>query len=296
MRERIYEVFQEFFDHIIQGLPSFMVGTFFLLLFLGLGLLLRFVFRKRVAAKADDPLLANFIGRLALILMLIFGGIIFLNQLGLSGAAGGLLAGAGVTAVVLGFAFQDIGENFLSGFFLAFGRPFGVGDIIEIEGFMGKVNSLNLRNTHIRTFDGRDIFIPNSLLIKNPLVNYTRDGLMRHDFVIGLDYGSDVMEATRIIMETLRGIDTIVKSDGLMPFVTIDEFSTSTINLRVHFWINTYDILNSGTVLKSEVMREILNALIRNKFNLPADIVELKIYQEGQPIPVSVRDLDAKTG
>ncbi|MGB3618708.1 MAG: mechanosensitive ion channel family protein [Catalinimonas sp.] len=294
LRARIDESFEAFFDNAIRHLPDVMVGLVFMLLFVGLGALFRWVFRRRVAARAEDPLLANFIGQIIFIAFTLIGAVTFLNQVNLTGAAGGLLAGAGVTAIVLGFAFRDIGENFLSGFFLAFGRPFGVGDIIEVEGHVGKVKALSLRNTRIRSFDGRDIFLPNSYLIKNPLINYTKDGLMRHDFVVGIDYGDDIAAATRLVLEELGSIDNIEHRESLQPLVVVDTFSTSTVNLRVHFWINTYDILISALKLKSEVMRRVFLALTHAGFTMPADIVELKIYQEGSPIPVAVRDLTTK--
>lgn len=226
-------------------------------------------------------------------LFLIIGIVIFFNQIGLGSAAGGLLAGAGVSALILGFAFKDIGENFIAGFFLAFSRPFSIGDIIEVNGLMGNVKAMSFRNSHIRTFDGRDIFIPNSMMIKNPLINYTKDGLMRHDFVVGIDYGDDVAEASKVIMETMKVTKNIVQDkDQLEPFVIIDQFGTSTINLRIFFWINTYDFLGSTTVLKSTVMQSVVRQLLKEGFTLPADIVELKIYQEGQPIPLSIKNDD----
>ncbi len=289
LQSRVREAFEGFRDDIIRHLPNVTVGLLFLLLFLTIGLLGQWVLRRRVAVRAQDPLLANFVGRTVFVVFLLFGVISFLNLAGLAGAASGLLAGAGVTAIVLGFAFRDIGENFLSGFFLAFGRPFGIGDIIEVAGHMGKVESLTLRNTRIRTFNGRDIFLPNAYLIKNPLINYTRDGLMRHDFVLGIDYGDNITEAISEIMRVLEARPDIEHRPNLHPFVIIEDFGTSTVNLRIHFWINTYDILGSATTLKSEVMRGVFNALVAAKFNMPADIIELKIYQEGQPIPVSVR-------
>ena len=80
-----------------------------------------------------------------------------------------MLAGAGISAFIIGFALKDIGENFLAGIILAFKRPFRVGDIVDINGLKGKVLTLNLRDTQIKTGDGKDVFIPNAVIIKNPL-------------------------------------------------------------------------------------------------------------------------------
>lgn len=292
MKEKIFQSFERYYAGIVEKAPEITVGLVALLFFFFLGILIRKLIVSRLKLKVKDTLLLNFIGRVIFVIFLIIGIVIFLNQIGLGGAAGGLLAGAGVSALILGFAFKDIGENFIAGFFLAFSRPFKIGDIIEVNGLMGNVKAMSFRNSHIRTFDGRDIFIPNSMMIKNPLINYTKDGLMRHEFIVGIDYGDDMAEATKEIMETLSTLKNIAHEGELAPFVVIDQFGTSTINLKIFFWINTYDFLGSITILKSTVMQTVVNHLLKKGFTLPADIVELKIYQEGQPIPLAIKKLE----
>lgn len=280
--------FEEFRDSVIDKSPEIALGVIMLIGFTLLGIFLRSLTKKRLARRIEDRLLVNFIGRMVFLVFLICGIMIFLNQVGLGKTASGLLAGAGVSAIILGFAFKDIGENFLAGFFLAFSRPFGTGDYIEVEGLTGIVKALNFRNTHIRTFEGKDIFIPNAMLIKNPLINYTRDGLLRHDFVIGIDYGNDILEARRLILKSLQADQRIEKGGDLEPFMLLEEFGTSTVNIRMFYWINSYNFTGHIARLKTEIMNNVLLNLTQNGFSLPADIIELKIYQEGSPIPVQL--------
>lgn len=290
MLERIQSEFAEWWESILEISPSIIFGTALLVLFIIIGKFAQNVFIKRFGARTDDKLLTNFLGRILFWVFVIIGITIFLNKIGLGGAVSGLLAGAGVTAIVLGFAFKDIGENLLAGIMLAFNRPFNIGNVIEIDGFVGTVKNLQLRSTHLRTFNGRDIYIPNSSLIKNPLINYTQDGLLRHDFIVGLDYGESIKAVMEVINHTLNNVKEIVHAEGLTPFVTISEFATSTINLKIHFWIKFKIFLGSTTVLKSEVMRQVIAALIQKDFGMPADILELKIYQEGRPIPIAIKN------
>jgi small-conductance mechanosensitive channel len=238
----------------------------------------------------DDMLLVNFIGRIIIISFFILGLIFFLNSIGLDTAAGSLMAGAGVSAIVLGFAFKDIGENFLAGFFLAFSRPFRIGDLIEVEGVKGTVKEMNLRTTHIRTFDGQDIFLPNAMLVKNPLSNFTRDGLLRHKYILGIDYGDNVGKAMQVVLEQLESSKEIEQSLELKPFVMIESFGTSTINLGIYYWINSVKQSRHVIDIKNDTMAKGLEALTSSGFSLPADIIELKIYQEGQPIPLRMTD------
>lgn len=293
MRETIINSFERYWNNILDRAPEITVGLILLLVFIFAGILARRILVNRLTRHEKDLLLVNYSGRVVFLSFLIIGIIIFLNQLGLGRAAGGLLAGAGVSALILGFAFKDIGENFIAGFFLAFSRPFLTGDIIQVNEFTGKVKAMSFRNTHIKSMDGRDVFIPNALLIKNPLTNFTKDGYMRHEFVIGMDYGVDITEATKVILETIKSLKNIVNNENFPPFVTIDKFGSSTINLKIFFWINTYDFLGSITILKSSVMKEVVTTLMKAGFNMPADILELKIYQEDKPIPLNIKNLDS---
>ncbi len=285
---KIEQAFSDFWDSILARSPEIIVGVVMLLLFIFIGIAARKLIRARLGRRISDPLLVNFIARITFLLIALLGIILFLGQVGLSEAASGVLAGAGVGALILGFAFKDIGENFIAGFLLAISRPFSIGDIILIDSFTGTVKAMNFRNTHIRTFDGRDIFIPNAIMVKNPLTNFTRDGLMRHDFLVGIDYEEDVTEAIHAILDEMESLPDIVKSKELKPFVIVNTFGVSTIDLKIHFWINTKDFLGSTTVLKSQVMESVFKRLKKDGYTLPANIVELKIYQEGQPIPLKI--------
>ncbi len=289
MNDKVINSFEAYWQNVMNSLPQITVGTTLLIIFILLAIFIRKMVVRRLKKKMADLLLLNFIGRVVFLFFVIVGVIVFLNQVGLGKAASGLLAGAGVSALILGFAFKDIGENFLAGFFLAFGRPFSIGDIIEVDGLTGTVKAMSFRNSHIRTFDGRDIFIPNAIMIKNPLTNYTRDGLMRHDFELGIDYGENVANASEIIMSTLKKLDNIVQEgQDITPFVIINSFGASTINLKVFFWINTYDFLGSVTVLKSTVMQTVINKLLQSNVSMPADIIEFKLYDHEKSIPIDV--------
>jgi small conductance mechanosensitive channel len=125
----------------------------------------------------------------------IIGLILALQILGLTAVATSLLATGGLLAVILGFAFREVGENLLAGLFLGLSRSFEVGDLIESSGYTGNVRDIELRHVHLRSADGRDIFIPSAQIFRNVLVNLTRDGLRRGEFVVGIDYGDSPEEA-----------------------------------------------------------------------------------------------------
>ena len=170
------------------------------------------------------PTHRNFFKGLTRWVIAFVGLILSLNVLGLKGIATSLVAGGGITAVVLGFAFREIGENMLAGFFLAFSRPFEIGDLIQSGEFQGTVKSIELRSTHIRSDDGRDIFIPSSEIFNKPVTNFTMDGLRRLSFTVGIDYGDDSEKARGLLIETIQGVEQVLTDpkpgaffSGLLP-------------------------------------------------------------------------------
>ena len=209
----------------------------------------------------------------------IIGLVLFLEIVGLGDIAAHLLAGAGILTFVIGFAFKDIGENFLSGIILAFKSPFGINDLIESVNVSGYVTEFNLRQTVIKTTDGKDVFIPNSQILKNPLINYTVDGYLRYDFVVGLDYENDPDKAIELIEQCLKTIPEIVRDKK--PLVIIEELAASTINIRIYYWINTFSSKSKSyhNKIRSKVISIVLKELGKQAYYLPSDIIELKNYK-----------------
>lgn len=284
--EEIQAKLLSYWEILIESIPkitlSIIITTTFILIAIGVTK----IFRKKMMQKAGNKLVVDYIVRLVKFLLILAGIILGLNTLGLTGIAGGLLAGAGVGAVVLGFAFKEIGENFLAGVILVFDRPFHLGDTVTVKGNMGKITALNFRTTQMKTFDGRDVYIPNILVITNEVYNHTQDGFLRLEFLIGIDYDDDIKEAIRGITEIVNSNPEVLKSEKTL--VLIDEFAASTVNLKVMFWVNTIDYKISALETKTEIMRTVKDYLLKNKFGLPANIQEIKMYKP-EPIPIIIK-------
>ncbi|MBN3581532.1 mechanosensitive ion channel family protein [Algoriphagus aestuarii] len=235
--------------------------------------------RVRLIKRMDDDLLANFLAGIFSSLVILAGLLVVFRIIGLTGVVSGLLAGAGISAFIIGFALKDIGENFLAGIILAFKRPFRVGDIVNINGMSGQVLTLNLRDTQIKTGDGKDVFIPNGVILKNPLINFTIDGFLRYDFTIGLDYGSDYQAAIDLIKKEIQIVPGVLNGNKA-PEVWVVDLGESTLNIQVTFWVNTFERTISDAVVKSSAILQVLTALEKAGFNMPARIIELKNHQD----------------
>ena len=269
------------FEKTIAFLPKIGLGIIVLSLFVLLSWLIKSIITKRIKPKTKNPLLAVFLGKLVAFAITITGFVFFLNVIGLGGIAKHIMAGAGITTFIIGFAFKDIGENFLSGILMAFKSPFKIGDLIETNGTIGYVNELNTRDSVIKTLDGIDVYIPNSQLIKAPLFNYTIDGYLRYEIAIGLDYSSDIKKIKELIISALLNIPEVLQGDK-KPVVVIDELAVSTVNVKVLYWIDTFKSKSRAFHLqvKTKVMEKLLEEFNANNIYLPADIIEVKNYKE----------------
>jgi len=279
-------VLEKYLEDFWLFLPKIVFAIIVLLIAIFIGRRIKRIVQKRMSKRMDDPLLAKFIAKVFQWGIILVGLALAMHFVGLGGIARGLLTGAGITGVVLGFAFRDIGENFLAGVLLAFNRPFDIGDTVESDTIKGVVKTLDLRNTHIRSFDGKDIYIPNAMILKNPLLNYTRDGLLRFDFVVGIDQEDDADKARTLILDKINELDGLLKDPA--PVVAVEELAKSTVNLRVYYWVNLFEFKGSALDLKTTAITQTKEILMNEGFTLPADIQELKIYKQENPIPLTV--------
>ncbi len=244
------------------------------------------IINRQINRKSKDPLMSGFLAKAIKLVLIICTLLLGLHTMGLSGIAGAILATAGASAVVIGFAFKDIAENFLAGIILAFNRPFNVNDTVKIEDVFGKVKSMEFRYTKIATFDGRHVYIPNGDVLKKPVFNYTEDGFYRTDFIVGIAYENDVEKAKQIIENCFDDDDLIVKDEMHVNFVVEDELAASTVNLKVFFWVTTEDFRRGTLQTRGRLIQNIKTKLENAGFNLPADITELKFYEASKPFAV----------
>jgi len=158
-----------------------------------------------------------------------------LSVVGLGTVVATLLAGAGIAGLALGFAFQDVAANFISGVLLAVRRPFREGEIVESNGHEGTVEEVNLRATHLRTFQGQIVVIPNKQVLQAPLVNFSRTGSRRIDLACGVAYGDDLEKAKELALETIEAIE--FRDEEKAVDLYYKGFGGSSIDFVVRFWV-----------------------------------------------------------
>ena len=183
-----------------------------------------------------------------------------------------LLAGFGFFSIALGFAFQDILENTLSGMLLLFRQPFQGGDQIEVNGIEGTVQAITIRETRLRTFDGQLMVVPNADVYKNAIRVATASDVRRDAFVVGVSYDADLEEVRRVIVTALTSTEGVVQDPA--PDALVRRLGVSTVDLDAQFWADPHqrDLLHT----RSRAIIAVKAALDEAGIEMPSDIVALQ--------------------
>ncbi|MEO6916822.1 MAG: mechanosensitive ion channel family protein [Chitinophagaceae bacterium] len=284
--DRIINQFYAYYIALLKAIPR--VGLALILFIVGFFIAnwLANLIGGKLRSRSHDPLMSGFLMKAIKLVLFVVIFLLSLNVAGLDKIAGAIVATAGASALVIGFAFKDIAENFLAGIILAFNRPFQVNDTVQIENVFGKVKTMEFRYTKIATFDGRNVYIPNSDVLTKPVFNFTEDGFFRMDFIVGIAYENDIEKAKEIIYDCFSDEGEIINDDKHVSFVIEDELAASTVNLKVFFWVTTDDFRKGSLVTRGKLMQKVKTKLEQQGFNLPADIRELKFYDASKPFEI----------
>jgi small conductance mechanosensitive channel len=212
-----------------------------------------------------SPLLLNASAKLLSIPVFLVGLYLVLTISGLTGLALTLLGGTGIFGLAMGLGLRAIFENYAASIFLSIKKPFRPSDWVKIGEFEGVVQQINSRSTLIMEFTGNHVLIPNTLVYKSIIINKSANPKMRCDFVVGIDYNDSIESAQAIILDFLAQTPVVLGDPE--PWVLVDELASSTVNLRVYFWLNVREI--SVFKVSSYILLEVKKRLLANGFHFP---------------------------
>jgi len=237
--------------------------------------LMRWILRPRISS----PLMLTVVSRAFAVPVFVLGLYLVLQISGLTNLALTVLGGTGIAGIIIGFAFRDIAENFLASLLLSIRNPFRSGDLVRIGESEGIVTNLNTRSTVLLTQDGNHVQIPNAMVFKSVIVNYSSNPSRRSDFIVGIGYDDRTSQAQEIIQGVLNAHPAVRKDPA--PFVVVNELAASTVNLGVYFWFDSET--HSPVKLRSALMRQTKQALIDGGISMPDEAREV-IFPQGLPI------------
>lgn len=223
------------FDVVISHIPNFIVAVIIAIIFSFIARLAGKGMKKVLRRSLDSTQIADLMASIFKVIALSVGVFIALDFMGLKSTVTSLLAGAGIVGLAIGFAFQDMTENLIAGIAMGIRKPFKAGDVIETDNVFGSVHSINLRNTLIESFYGQLILVPNKILFRNVLRNYSTLGVRRIEVPVGISYADDIEKASEVIVEKINQFDFVIRKNETAVYA--EGFGDSSINLLVWFWI-----------------------------------------------------------
>ncbi|WGQ10456.1 mechanosensitive ion channel [Pedobacter gandavensis] len=187
----------------------------------------------------------------------------------------------GALGVGIGFGLQTLVNNLVSGLIIAFEKPVNVGDIVDIAGQGGRMKSIGFRSSVISNWEGADVVVPNGDLLNSHLINWSLGGNRKRVAInIGIAYDSDLEKSRQLLMDILNAEQRISKNPG--PVVQFEQFSDSSIDLRIYFWTKH---IGEALSTKSDLIVAIAAAFKEKGILIPFPQQE-----------IFIRNLDKNTG
>ena len=223
---------------LLAALPLLLVSIALVCLAWWLGKWLGRRLGARIAQRnwqSENPFFASLVQQLVQWLVLLGGLLVALDLLGATALVGAVMGSAGVIGLALGFAFKDIAENYVAGVLLSIRRPFAPGELLRIDGsHEGRVAALTSRATVLVTHDGNRLTLPNALVFKSVVLNFSSNPRRRLEFTVPIDVDESIRCAQELALDAIRGIDGVL--DNPAPSWTVDAYDAGGITLRFFAW------------------------------------------------------------
>lgn len=232
-----------------------------------------FVFTKRMENSKTDATLVPFLSSILNISLKI---LLFITVIGVLGVPTTSFAAIlAATGIAVGMALSGTLQNFAGGVVLLILKPFKIEDVIEAQGYIGKVNRISLFVTVLKTFDNKTILIPNGSLANGNIVNYTEEEKRRVDWKFGIAYGDDIKKAKEIIHKCISMDDRIL-NDPAVPLVEVSGLGDSSVDFAVRVWVKTEDYW----LVFFKMNENIYNEFNANGINIPFPQMDVHLHNK----------------
>lgn len=168
----------------------------------------------------------------------------------------------GAAGLAVGLALQGTLANFAGGVLILLFKPYVVGDLVDMQGFLGNVQEIDIFVTKLITPENKLVIIPNGAIANGSLTNFSARGELRVDMVVGVSYNSDLKKSKEVLMKVLTDHPKVLKNPA--PLVAVNELADSSVNfvVRPHamvedYWDVRFDILEQSKIALDEAGIEI---------------------------------------
>ncbi|WP_197675038.1 mechanosensitive ion channel domain-containing protein [Halopseudomonas salegens] len=219
-----------------------------------------------------NPFVAELAAQAVRIVAILVGLVVTLNLLGATALMATILGGAGVVGLAIGFAVRDTMENYISSIMLSLRQPFRANDHVVINEFEGKVVRLTSRATVLMTLDGNQLRIPNAMVFKGVILNYTRNPQRRFKFELGVASADNAVRAMSVGVDAMQSLPFVLKEPRARAIIASVGDSNTVLNFTG--WINQHETDFGGA--RSLAIQTVTNTLDEQGFSMPEPIYRLR--------------------
>lgn len=235
--EKLADKVFAWFELLVLQLPNLLIACIIGFMAFYLSKYIRKTVTKGVQRFTNNQTILNLISNLTAVLVGTLAIFTILSVLNLGETINKLLATAGVLGLAVGLTLQDPMNNLFSCVFMSVRDLYNIGDLVETNGYFGKIIDLDLRATKLRIPTGQIIMIPNKDVIQKPLKNYTSSGERRVDISCGISYGDNLNKVEDILLPEIQKMESVLSHKPVD--LVYDKFGDSSIQFTLRFWIDT---------------------------------------------------------
>lgn len=268
--EKMVEKLNSWFDNFVINLPNLIIALLVFIIALVLSRYINKLSSRILERTKLQASMQNLISKLVSVAVILFGLFLVLGILNLSKTLNAILAGAGVVGLAVGLALQGALANTYSGIVLSYVKHIKFGNWVETNGFEGEVVDLDLRSVTLKQPDNNLVYIPNKLVVENPIKNFSTTAQSRVILECGVDYTSDLNFVRELVIQRIsENFDEVENKEGII--FLYKEFGDSSINFEVRFWIDSTSALEVAKA-KTEALILIKEAFDKNGITIPFPI------------------------
>jgi len=240
---------------------------------------------------APNFFVAELVAQAVRVVAVVIGLVVALSLLGATALMATILGGAGVVGLAIGFAVRDTMENYISSIMLSLRQPFRANDHVVINEFEGKVVRLTSRATVLMTLDGNQLRIPNAMVFKAVILNYTRNPQRRFQFELGIDSVDDAIAAMKVGADTIQAMSFVLKDPAANAIIR--SVGDSNTVLMFTGWIDQRET-DFGRA-RSLAIRAVTSTLDEQGFSMPEPIFRLR-FDSLQDLKSSLKEPSLAAG
>ena len=261
----------DYMPMVIEYCQKLAIGLLILIVGLWIAGVITKAAKKMMKAKGLDDALQGFLGSIISVVLKVLVVITALGTLGIEMTS--FVAILGAASLAIGMALSGTLQNFAGGVMILIFKPFKVGDVLEAQGYTGRVSDIQIFNTILKTPDNKTIIIPNGGLSTGSMVNYSTEPRRRVDWTIGIGYGDDVDKAKAVIQEMFDADARILKDPATT--IVVAELADSSVNLGAKAWVEAADYWGVYFDLNERVYKE----FEKHGLNIPYPQMDVHVHK-----------------